>query len=294
MYHGISSKKNFSINGRHLPAEEFEKHLQYFKANFDILSLAEICRVDNKGKRPCIAITFDDGYLNNFQQAVPLLLKYQTPATFFISTVSLTDHQYIHPPDYIDMLNQSVDTALDINGRSFSRSNNRLVHDHTNAYDYINSLSFDDFTRTLETLHKEYPLKDVARLVDPEVFKLVSSEVISSFQSVELFTIGSHSHHHVNLTKLSREEVNHQLQTSKSLLERDMAISIDALAFPYGYFNENVVDAAIQAGYQYQIAGGNITNEWRGKVFPRIGVLNMAGFAYNMLSINRGFRNFGF
>ena len=73
-----------------------------------------------------------------------------------------------------------------------------------------------------------------------------------------------------------------------------MKLPIDVIAFPYGYFNSDVVALSRETGYKYLLAGGSISEEWKQSVFPRIGILNMAGYAFNILSISRGFQKFGF
>lgn len=295
MYHGVSKKKNFSINGRHLPADEFEKHLRYFKKHFDILSLPELCGKHlYRGDRYSVALTFDDGYLNNIQHAIPLLLKYKIPATFFISTISLTEREYIHPPDYIDLIRTSTAESVNINGTLFQHENGQLTNSRNDAYGYINSLSFKEFKHTLSTLKHTYPIKNVLKGVDPEVHTLITSETITGFAAEKLFAVGSHSHDHVNLTMLSEEELDHQVGISKTLLETHTQAPVTCIAFPYGYFNKDVIERSSQHGYKYLLAGGSVTDEWKHRVFPRIGILNMAGYAFNMLSINRGFKSFGF
>src|SRR5687767_7412630 len=67
-YHGISLKNQNLINGRHLSAHQFEKHLKYYKRNFNIVSLEAICEMKQKKVVPdrhTVALTFDDGFLNN-------------------------------------------------------------------------------------------------------------------------------------------------------------------------------------------------------------------------------------
>jgi peptidoglycan/xylan/chitin deacetylase (PgdA/CDA1 family) len=294
MYHGVSGKKNFSINGRHLPSDEFEQHLIYFKKNFNILSLKEIChRNDLAGYS--IALTFDDGYLNNIQHAIPLLSKYQIPATFFVSSASLVDPLYLHPSDYIDIIRTSTTEDLVINGTVFKNENRQLRHaEYGNAFDYLNSLNFSDFKKTIAWIRNQYPLEKVLTKIDPEVYTVVSATTVTGLVVEKLFTVGSHGHDHVNLEKLNKGEMVDQLKTSKELLEKHLQAPIDFFAFPYGYFNRAAVEASMEQGYAYLFAGGSISDEWKQRVFPRIGIFNMAGYAFNMLSISHGFQRFGF
>jgi peptidoglycan/xylan/chitin deacetylase (PgdA/CDA1 family) len=64
----------------------FEGYCRYFKRHFRVIPLAELVRKLECGQpfNRELAITFDDGYLNNFENAVPVLEKLSLPATFFI------------------------------------------------------------------------------------------------------------------------------------------------------------------------------------------------------------------
>lgn len=72
-----------------LSAKEFESHLQYLISNnFNIIPLPEL--IDALKKQTAlppktIAITFDDGYNNNYTDAAPLLEKYKLPYTIFVN-----------------------------------------------------------------------------------------------------------------------------------------------------------------------------------------------------------------
>ena len=68
--------------------ENFQRDLEYLKTHFQCLALADLCgRLQNdRLDAPAVAITFDDGYRDNFLQGVPLLKAAQIPATFFVST----------------------------------------------------------------------------------------------------------------------------------------------------------------------------------------------------------------
>ena len=66
----------------------FARQIRWLKERFDVVDLAEAQRriASGRNSRPTVCITFDDGYAENMQFAVPLLLKEQLPFTYFVST----------------------------------------------------------------------------------------------------------------------------------------------------------------------------------------------------------------
>jgi len=71
-----------------IDAAAFEKHMALLAAEFNVLPLGEACARLARGALPARAacITFDDGYADNEQTALPILKHFGLPATFFIST----------------------------------------------------------------------------------------------------------------------------------------------------------------------------------------------------------------
>jgi peptidoglycan/xylan/chitin deacetylase (PgdA/CDA1 family) len=68
--------------------QDFRKHIQYLKNNFDIVSLDKLQAQTNSptSRKMMVAITFDDGYADNFDQAIPMLLQEGIPFTYFVSS----------------------------------------------------------------------------------------------------------------------------------------------------------------------------------------------------------------
>jgi peptidoglycan/xylan/chitin deacetylase (PgdA/CDA1 family) len=66
----------------------FSWHLDLLKRCFNVLPLADAVARLRKGQLPskAVCITFDDGYSDNAQVALPILQQYGLPATFFVST----------------------------------------------------------------------------------------------------------------------------------------------------------------------------------------------------------------
>ncbi len=85
MYHSIGhNRAQFTVT-----PEEFEKQMSFLKSSGrECLRLSEFASRLRSGTLPvnAVAVTFDDGYEDNFNEALPILKKHSTPATIFIST----------------------------------------------------------------------------------------------------------------------------------------------------------------------------------------------------------------
>ena len=84
MYHDLAEEGESSVT---VSPERFEEHLRALaQAGYTAVTLEELSAYVNQGaplpEKP-VVITFDDGYLSNYQYAYPLLVKYQMPATIF-------------------------------------------------------------------------------------------------------------------------------------------------------------------------------------------------------------------
>ncbi len=86
MYHSIDN--NDKSSKLSVSPESFERQMAFLRRNnYNVVSLEEMGRYIKDRKRPphkTIAITFDDGYYNNYERAYPILKKYKIPATIFI------------------------------------------------------------------------------------------------------------------------------------------------------------------------------------------------------------------
>lgn len=88
-YHGINyaqgPEKLISIE-----PEDFAWQMQYLQtAGYSVVTLEQAVDYLSKGRRlppKAVAITFDDGYADNYEQALPILKKHNYPATIFVVT----------------------------------------------------------------------------------------------------------------------------------------------------------------------------------------------------------------
>ena len=111
MYHGVVKNKNTHLSANHCSRKEFESEIKYLNENFDIVPLDVLFDLSNqniKPRRKTIAITFDDGYENNFTNAFPILKKYRVPATIFVVGSCVSNPDYILWYDYLDIIKDKI------------------------------------------------------------------------------------------------------------------------------------------------------------------------------------------
>jgi len=84
VFHRIADDR---ANAWTTPTHDFQQAIHWLKSRFDMISLAETqARLCNGSHRPAVAITFDDGYAENCETALPLLIAERIPCTYFVCT----------------------------------------------------------------------------------------------------------------------------------------------------------------------------------------------------------------
>ncbi len=116
----------------------------------------------------------------------------------------------------------------------------------------ILSLSFDDgyisHYNFAYPLMKKYEFKGTEYLVANWSEKFENKELMTFEEARKMqfdgWEIGSHSLSHANLASLSKDKLERELKLSKKILIEN-EFNISSIAFPYGYYNENVSNLVI-------------------------------------------------
>ncbi len=255
MYHGIAADKSNVFNRRHLSYKYFIKHIAFLKKHFEIISLADYFSGNYDYTKSNFVLTFDDGFLNNYVYAKPILEQFKAPATFFITGLNdLGDN--ILWADYLNIGSIFSDKDVVIEGEVFKKTNETYYSADTgkSLYDIIRyeRTDYDYKLKVKQSFGaQEYFMKDHKF---QEYWKLMSNEQIQELANSPLLTVGSHGYFHNNLGSVPHKEAMSELSKSKAYLENLTQQKIDKLAYPDGSYTIELIQDAHDMGFGVQLA----------------------------------------
>lgn len=259
IYHGIDDAGNNTINSRFISKINLEKQFRYYTANFHVVSVSDYFEGKFHPTKPTIAITFDDGYANNYSHAFPLLLKYNLPASIYVTTIS-DANQDILWPDYLD-----VSVAVCTQTFSF-REMNFAVNEKNVYVDTRTKLTLKEYFKQLDFPSKLDLMKQIPggsqfkNHQELDVYwKLLSENQIIEMSKSPLITFGSHGYYHNSLDKIQFEAAKEEILKSKRYLENLISKPVDEMAYPDGTYTPDLIEYAASVGISKQLLAGRRT-----------------------------------
>jgi len=247
---------------------QFTANISWLKRHTHILSaenLLEIIYNNRELNKPSTLITFDDGYIDNFTLAYPVLKQLNVPAIFFIPTDQIETRQL----GWWDLIAYIVKKTRK---KSIMLSNETI--ELINPFDAItklhNTMKTMPFDNNINLIDKLSEVCDVP-FPDKEV---QSKELMTWDQICEVsnngITIGSHTHSHRVLNTLNIEDQHDEMLLSKQILENKSKREVFALSYPvgnYNHFSEETMNAARNIGYKLGFSFSNGIN-YQGSINP--------------------------
>jgi peptidoglycan/xylan/chitin deacetylase (PgdA/CDA1 family) len=136
-YHRIADD---CANDWTIPFDMFVRQMNWLRERFELISLEEAQRRIRRGRNshPSVSVTFDDGYSDNCQKAVPWLLKEGIPCTYFVTLQNvLSGEPFSHDlirgkplmPNTLDQLRDMADSGIEIASHCFNHTDLGAVAD---------------------------------------------------------------------------------------------------------------------------------------------------------------------
>ena len=230
--HGIPTNEDLKVSPTFL--EDIIK--KYKERGFDFISLDQLNKIiisNKKPECPFIAFTIDDGYLDNYTQALPVFERQKVPFTIFVAT-DFIDNKTILWWDILEKLVLKNDILI-FGGNRYQC---KTFQEKWDVFRILREkiLNFDQ-TR-LEILLKESLSDYDIDWLEPICREAMSWEQVKEISQHPLCTIGGHTVSHLALNQLSDDDFRREISESITKLQDVTGKPIYHFAYPYGSPNE--------------------------------------------------------
>jgi peptidoglycan/xylan/chitin deacetylase (PgdA/CDA1 family) len=235
----------------------FEEHMSVLRASYRPMPLVDLVAALRQGSLPrrAVAVTFDDGYFDNFSLARPILERAQVPATVFVCTGAVeSPHEF-----WWDELERVF---------GFSRLPAHLrvtVLGEEHAWPTSNGMERRAAFQSLHALLLPLPhagrecvlaqLAQWARMdrAQRPSHRSMTREELAQFAEAGVMDLGAHTVTHPLLSALSPEDQRGEIRDSRAWIEALVGRPVRTFAYPYGKtgdYNEASVEAVRGAGFE--------------------------------------------
>jgi peptidoglycan/xylan/chitin deacetylase (PgdA/CDA1 family) len=252
VYHGICLADPTRFNSLFITQKTFEEHLRLFKKYFNVISLDDFYNGRFSNDRFNISITFDDGFANNYKYALPLLEKYQLPASFFVTAIREAGYDILWN-DSLALAQKYGPGEWHFEGQRYYRDKlNRYVGERTGKAlrDVLQVASFEKKLAMMRQL----AICPITKQQQSDYWLQMEEDEIRHLAASPLVTVGCHGYFHNDLAALSTPDLRNELSKAKQFIERATQKSINSIAFPYGSYSSETIAEAKQAGFTRLLA----------------------------------------
>lgn len=272
MYHytrDIKHSRYPQIKG--LDKELFKTQIEYFKNKFNIVTMEQVIESIQTGESyrlpdNALLLTFDDGYIDNYTVAYPILEEYGLQGSFFILGKTFATHQlldvnkihYILASADIYKLVEDLKKQMDYyRGSEYQyASTDELFHEYAvaNRFDIKETIFVKRMLQTVlpeklrNTISSNLFEKYVGVTEEQLAYELyMTEEQVRTMKRHGMF-IGIHGYDHYWLGNLPQEQMKEDISLALDVLDQFIDRKQWVMNYPYGSYNQEVIRYIRQQG----------------------------------------------
>lgn len=231
----------------------FDKCISYIKKNFTIITVEDVLNpLENK---KYATISFDDGYKDNIEYALPILEKYKVKASFYIVTdcIDYNIPTWTYCLDFLFLNTQQKVLKLDF---SFIDSSlkNALFESAEQRISFAKKIK-----PALKKLQSKQRTQ-IINVIKDTFYDVQVPEMMMNWDDIKHLKslghhIGSHTVSHNMLGTMSNlNEVTYELEKSRSKIFEMLGHYPYTISYPIGSYNQNTIDISKNLGYKIGLA----------------------------------------
>lgn len=232
----------------------FRAHMEHLARNYTVLSLEEVARAVESRRLPdrTIAITFDDGTIDALEEASPVLLEFDLPATFFVLSGCLAEEAEAWWDVLgrillaLETLPPTLPITLAGDQHMFRLEDERA---RTNAYRIIHQVLMNARLSERQAVIQHVMDWCGTPLPARHSHRLMVRDEVRRLAGRSRQTIGSHTVNHLFLPLQTPEDQWREVTASRNDLEASLQRPVTLFSYPYGAHDPNLADVVRRAGY---------------------------------------------
>lgn len=233
--------------------EHFRMQMRYLRDNFPVLRFEDDW---SRLAEPSVVVTFDDGYADNFLEALPIIEDVGLPATFFVSSGAIgSDEEF-----WWDELERLI-LVGDVRPASCrlcgaggdmiweTGSNVQRLKFYEELHPLIRKMPFEERESWFDQLRKWAGCDCTGR----SSHRALSIEELQGVAASRWITVGAHGVTHTRLSNLSFTDQRHEIMQSKQRLEELCEKTVEVFSYPFGCrgdYDRCTIDICRDAGFR--------------------------------------------
>jgi peptidoglycan/xylan/chitin deacetylase (PgdA/CDA1 family) len=254
-------------------ASSFEKQIKYISEHHDPVSLISLTNDPGAVKTP-VVLSFDDGYLDNYTIAKPILEKYGVPATFFITTSRIgkiegfwwdrlchifLEKESLHRNHQITIDGKIIFFDLDadahlsqiqLDSLKFWKAKQSQPNKRVETFFIIwRALKFSTAGDQEQVIEELENWSGAPQYNSP----VMNWDQVREISDNMLFNIGAHSVNHSLLDQLEDSVQSQEIIGSQSMISEQIGKQVNTFAAPFGGYNSKTLQIIKNAGFDFAV-----------------------------------------
>jgi peptidoglycan/xylan/chitin deacetylase (PgdA/CDA1 family) len=228
----------------------FEQEMRYVAKHHKVVSVSELLdRLQGGATEPVLAITFDDGYQDNYRNAFPILQRYGLPATIFLSTGSLDSRQPLWFEELADALKRTtreyVDLEIGFPRRFFLRTESDRLESNGEIFLLLRRMNNSERKEWFAEILRQAGVPENGERRN----RMLTWDQVREMKK-RAIDFGGHTVTHPFISRLTQDEVRWEISECKRRIEEELQHAVDYFAYPngreedFGLWNKDILRSA--------------------------------------------------
>lgn len=268
-YHRVLTASQAERDGMHdalwITPEGFEAQIKWMQHIGKIVDYSRILDTSRPNGQPLFSLTFDDGWKDNYEFALPILKKYNVPALIFLATNAVDKGELFWPQDIATKTRHLLAKGSE---KQIATALLECWSEPIPHHSIKKTKTMDLVECWIESLKLVSEDERVQRIDEYYRLLMLSSTPLAGYimnwndaREMQKYGInfGSHTHNHTILKGLHFDQIEQELMQSKSLIADKLQVEVDSFCYPNGRYNKKEGLILAHCGYRYGFSLDNMS-----------------------------------